>query len=485
MGIADCSVRGFSLIAMAMLISALGLMIVGGTRLLSIDRAQRITFDMHDQMDVLNNALAKFYEMNGRYPCPASLSAVPDSAAFGVEVSSVCTTDTLFPGTFQATGDGGRRVRTGAIPVRTLNIDDRYMFDQWRHRIFYAVTEAHAVEGTIETGGGGIVIRDANANNSTSSEGNIVYALVSTGGDSRGAFSYHGALVSVCDAAAPDTVNCRHEGEYTNTLSKGTTGTDDNSYRISYSESRRGQSPCTDITTENNIVGKKPGKMAYLVDTSGSMAWNAGKNACPAHMPNCSRWQLAYWALRNVIPSRVEINKLDDTPQSTHMSGFVNTSSNGSNLRPVLEKKLINETSLKEDKDFDNLVKGLGCPTGGTPLGNHIRGFALAIGNGTEERPNKIMVVSDGENTHGENPVTVAKWIQKQMPYLQVDVIDMVGLPSLKQIAELTGGTYYYGSESSSIIQSMMTSTYACGALVHQEFTAMQPPAPTYTPTCK
>ena len=102
------------------------------------------------------------------------------------------------------------------------------------------------------------------------------------------------------------------------------------------------------------------------------------------------------------------------------------------------------------------------CPSGSTPLGAHLNQLAIKLGNGTAERPNKIAVISDGLSNVGADPVTIARQIKRDYPNLQVDIVDVGGNPSLRTIADITGGKYYSSDNPDELLGSLYSLTGIC-----------------------
>ena len=202
---------GFGLMGMAFTLVAVGLMISGALFLYktySVMERDQITVDYTRAVE---KAILDFAAMNKRYPCPASLTATLDSGAFGVEASATCNAGAVAAGTYRANGKNGVPIRVGTIPVRSLNIPDKYMFDGYNHRFIYAVTESHATSGAadIDNDPGAIYVQDTNGNSIVSVSGEAVFAFISPGENPYGAFDRGGNQVMPCSSATgPTATNC-------------------------------------------------------------------------------------------------------------------------------------------------------------------------------------------------------------------------------------------------------------------------------------
>lgn len=457
---------GISLITTCLLVVVLSMFIVAGSHYYEIWESASSVNKTDGKIEQVQKALRQYASENGRYPCPAPLDAPIDSAEFGVEVSSDCTTG-AYPGTFRATGRDSRMVRTGTVPTRTLNIDDKFMTDAFQTRLIYAVTEEYAAPAApLEEDNGAITIIDGNGNNATSKPGNIVQIVYSMGGDSNGAYSMNGFQIETCTLGRKASENCDFDQNATfiNTAHKSTNTDNLFVHQISYVPSN------TVITCEDsNATATLPKNVAFLVDTSGSMT-SGGQ--CPSSMGgSCSRMDVARWAMRRVMPARIFNNSQSEDAGATSMTGFVghNTVYNvESNLGDIVfdDPNANGYTAPDQDtlsQQLEDKLQAM-CPSGLTPLGIHLRALADRLGDGTESRPNKIMVISDGANTNGMDPVTAAHQIHNTYPNLQVDIVDVVGNPSLMQVSHITGGSYYATSNPDELLDALYHSTGTCAS---------------------
>jgi hypothetical protein len=172
-------------------------------------------------MDKLQAAIDAFVNQNGYLPCPAPLSgatAALSAATYGL--SADCNAAVPSGITAIAGATANEDVWVGAIPTRTLNLPDSYMFDAWTNRIAYAVVRPLAVNtagfsGYSSTESYVIRINDANGNpinqiNPPST--NVVgYALFSHGKLGNGATSFDGTVVKACGATGVDIENCDYD----------------------------------------------------------------------------------------------------------------------------------------------------------------------------------------------------------------------------------------------------------------------------------
>lgn len=464
--------RGVSLIAMAFLIAGIGLFSLPAIQIYKAQNSLAAKAETDSKLSNIQKALGHFYAQNGRYPCPAPLTAAIDGTTptgnkpYGVEVNTNCALGGA--GTERAAGRDGRFVRTGALPTRTLGISDSYMSDGYNQRFVYSVTEIYATQGTPPPrDSGAITIRDGGNNNATSVEGNVAYLVFSPGGDVNGAYDISGNRQQVCNASARNGQNCDYNSNavFMNTLqkSRSTNVTNQFSQTIAYAPNKD-VVPCDD-----SLKGGQPMDTIFLVDTSGSMSEKVSK--CPPGLTgSCTRMDVAHWAMRRVIPARMYNNSTIDTPGSTGITGFRCTNgatcgSNGTFNNITFDDPNSNGYKPPDAdnvaKKLENTLKGM-CPLGGTPLGEHIKALSDKLKSGTTDRPNKLTILSDGESNQGVDPLAAAKELIKKYPNLQVDVVDMTNNPSLRKVADMTGGKYYSAGNPQELEDSLYDSAGVC-----------------------
>ena len=198
---------GFTLIELAIVMTVSALLLVGAARAANVvQQSRQESVTKETQTDIVE-ALQAFLDKNGRLPCPAPLTALPDSDTFGYEVTDRCNQNAGFAGTFRDDGPRGR-VRIGAVPTRSLNIADEKAFDGWGRRMTYAVSAALA-DATIsyDGGNGGIGLVDGGGNPIVTPPDSGVMVVVSHGKSANGAWLRIGSA-RPCNAGRQDGENC-------------------------------------------------------------------------------------------------------------------------------------------------------------------------------------------------------------------------------------------------------------------------------------
>lgn len=202
---------GFTLIELSIVVMIVGLTMsaFGAAFLQYLQNAREKA--VQQKIEDIETALGRFLAINGRYPCPAQVNAQPDTSMFGVEVSGNCALNGNISGTTYSTGTGGRIVRMGAVPVRTLNLPDDYAIDPWSMRILYGVTGVLANSSTFAQNMGAYSIVDSAGNSVITPAGSGHYAIISVGPDNMGTYTTRGASGPACVTARLDGENCDND----------------------------------------------------------------------------------------------------------------------------------------------------------------------------------------------------------------------------------------------------------------------------------
>lgn len=208
---------GFTLIELTIALVIIGLILTGiSSALLTMQKQAKMRAAQH-KYETIREALHLYYNANGKLPCPASLSAAPDSDTFAKEVTLQCTVG-VFAGTTRANGTDGRQVRIGTIPTRSMNIPDEYMVDPWGSRILYAVTEIAASPGGFDPNLGAISIVDTNNNSLITPANTAHYVIVGFGADRIGAHTLSGTQPRPCTAGTSQAENCDNDSTFRGTI---------------------------------------------------------------------------------------------------------------------------------------------------------------------------------------------------------------------------------------------------------------------------
>ena len=210
--------RGFTLIELSIGLTIMSLLAAGALTVGGVMVEQQQFTGSNQRVVDAKKALADYFAVNGRLPCPAPLTTAVNAAGFGAEVN--CAAGGAAPaGTSRVNGGGAFSggaytagvVRIGALPVRTLGLRDNAMSDDYGNRIVYAMSEQFADVSSVAAANGAITLQDAGGNNITTAgtTNGGVFVVVGTGPDGKGGNRYQsGAATSVNCTGGLDAENC-------------------------------------------------------------------------------------------------------------------------------------------------------------------------------------------------------------------------------------------------------------------------------------
>lgn len=237
---------GFTLIEVAVALMIIGLVLGSVAEIYK----QWVRYEQTEttRLNVQNavNAITAYRDIYGRYPCPAPLTASrhdPEVGSAGDAIYGVSTDCTVTTGDY-ALGAGITQagiarvnstdvatyaykdidnptappvsmppvVRIGALPFRTLNLDEDQSYDGYRNKIFYAVTEQLTNRALFDPSGGGISIINDTDNSAIYPPGSAHFIIFSAGEDGAGAFS-QGDTRLPCTGAGQQGDNCSIEAD--------------------------------------------------------------------------------------------------------------------------------------------------------------------------------------------------------------------------------------------------------------------------------
>ena len=146
---------------LAIVLAIIGL-VAGMT--LSVGKVQMDVAELQgtkERLETVRAALLLFQKKYERYPCPALPADSSTSATYGQEISGGCVT--ACPAGL--TCDNSAVI--GAVPFKTLKLNEEVAYDSWDGKITYVIDKNHTESSTYNTGG--IPITDINGNEITAS----------------------------------------------------------------------------------------------------------------------------------------------------------------------------------------------------------------------------------------------------------------------------------------------------------------------------
>ena len=207
----DCG--GYNLLMTSIALIVTGIIIVGALQAYTIYKTQQ---DAMRTQEVVSRAVEKiqtFKETFGRYPCPSSLTAARNTAAYGTED---CTTaipaGTCVGGICSTTGRTisavAQPVRTGAIPFRLLQIEEKEVYDAYGSRLIYSMSANQGSTLTFADNIGAIGMRDESGQDLITPADTVDYVVISPGRNKRGGYNSSGNVSIGCVAGDLETRNC-------------------------------------------------------------------------------------------------------------------------------------------------------------------------------------------------------------------------------------------------------------------------------------
>lgn len=198
--------KGFTLIEILIVLIISSLLLTGVLGSYSLFIKQKKLSDLEKIYDMAQQGLRNFIlkdpdpldgfpETNSRYPCPASISAIPFSATYGEEFCPTVGPGACENGVCVVTGTNGP-VYIGGLPTKTMGISANNANDPFGNRLTYAVSAGLTLSGslagvpissgavTIDPTIGGTPITDAH------------FALISHGEDGAGSYTVDGQINS-------------------------------------------------------------------------------------------------------------------------------------------------------------------------------------------------------------------------------------------------------------------------------------------------
>lgn len=214
---------GFTLVEVAAVMLIGGILIAAASSMLKNYQQQSRIAVTQSRIRDIDTAMQQFLKSNDKLPCPASLTDAPNTPTAGVAIDQgvqKCSTVPATAGVFdtKSTPSDPDNIRTGAVPVRTLNIPEDNMYDGWGRRFIYSVTQILADSTAYSPTGGLISVKDSAGNDIALPAGKAHYVVVSTGEDGIGGYTNEGLQGVPCEGTATlQGANCMMTGAFVKT----------------------------------------------------------------------------------------------------------------------------------------------------------------------------------------------------------------------------------------------------------------------------
>lgn len=249
---------GFSLLEAALFLLIAGIIAAPMLEAYNQYLANRQNSKTYTAGSTIQNAMTEFYELYGRYPCPADPGIAIGDPEHGMETCpgkdmdgdgtpmpaialDSCTGAYCRASGRDANNDGSDDgVLIGTIPYVTLGVPYNEALDGWKNRFNYAVTESMTDSATFVATRGAIMVWKADGSTPLSSgggsnpkafdgPGTAHFVYFSAGTTGRGAYTVDGQVIGEpCDTTAftaaeiaagsktyNEVENCDHDYEFT------------------------------------------------------------------------------------------------------------------------------------------------------------------------------------------------------------------------------------------------------------------------------
>ncbi|MDG1287244.1 MAG: hypothetical protein P8P30_06720 [Rickettsiales bacterium] len=192
---------GFSLLELSMVLGiialVLGMSLTVGDKHVEKENVR----NSWNELQVIKKSLALFGERYGRLPCPAPIDAARATATYGVSPAAADCDATPPSG---ITHVAAPAMKIGAVPFKTLGLNEPMISDDWGNRYVYVVDDASITAFTADSTGV-LTVNDRGSNPITTGAAFVVYTTGKTG---RGGTDEDNLTTSACTAGYLDTANC-------------------------------------------------------------------------------------------------------------------------------------------------------------------------------------------------------------------------------------------------------------------------------------
>lgn len=224
---------GFSILEMAMVMIIIGIIFAMIGPVYSLYKKNEAIRTTERNVQVVTAAIGNFRSVNGRYPCPASVTATREDPEYGHEGQCNSATGVyngLAFGACHSSGVCKQRASNnftdpdpldiydeddyygvwGAIPFRTLNLQESEAYDGYGMRLRYNVTKLLTAPATFNAGWGSIEILNDQGESALVPPSSAHFVVLSHGANQAGGYSKSGANIS-CNSAGSksEKMNCK------------------------------------------------------------------------------------------------------------------------------------------------------------------------------------------------------------------------------------------------------------------------------------
>ena len=188
-------IKGYSLLELAVVLVIIAVVAGSGITLglQQVENAKRI--QTNNKIAFIQEALMAYRTQNDRIPCPTDGAVLPTDADYGIEGANPGSCIGGIPSANFSNLTGNVYMSSGAVPFKTLNLPEEFMYDGWGNKLTYTVnnsfTAAKSFSATpLSEDCGGLSVREPTGTNNRTT--GAVYVLVSHGKNGHGAYTRNG-----------------------------------------------------------------------------------------------------------------------------------------------------------------------------------------------------------------------------------------------------------------------------------------------------
>ncbi len=204
---------GYNLLMTSIALMVIGIIGVGFLQIYSLYKENNNITTNQERVTNSITVIQGYKNISGRFPCPSSINATRNTAAYGKEdCATVIPAGTCAGGICVVNGRSitgtPQPVRIGAIPFRLLQMDEKQTYDAYGNRLLYAVTQNQTNVTTYNELIGAIDVADESGQSIVEPQGSVSFAIVSQGKNKYGGFSLDGTQTNACALGVSEAANC-------------------------------------------------------------------------------------------------------------------------------------------------------------------------------------------------------------------------------------------------------------------------------------
>lgn len=130
---------GFTLIELSMVLIIISLLMGNLLPLVTNEKSLNSNLITQEKLKYIDQAITNYFAEYGAIPCPADATLANSDSNFGISAKDYSNSTCLGTTSRWYSNTRFRHMELGAIPTKTLNINDDYAFDEWGRRITYLI----------------------------------------------------------------------------------------------------------------------------------------------------------------------------------------------------------------------------------------------------------------------------------------------------------------------------------------------------------